>query len=121
MDKVIIEALRVDTFIGVNAWEQSVKQTLVISIELGCDIRKAAATDQLTDAVDYASIANRIIAFTSSHHFQLLEVVAEQLTQLLLDNFSIHYVKIDVRKTDAIAQAAAAGVQIERSREKSCA
>ncbi len=119
MDKVIIEALRVDTIIGVHEWERSVRQSLVISIELGCDVRKAAANDQLVDTVDYAGIASRIIAFTAEHHFRLLETLAEQLAQLLLDEFPIQQVKLSVRKPAAIAQATAAGIQIERHREKS--
>ena len=116
MDNVIIEELRIDTIIGVNEWERSVKQTLMITAELSCNIKKAAANDQLIDTVDYTGIANRMIAFSSIHHFQLIETLAEQLAQLLLAEYPIQCVKITVRKSAAIAQAASAGIQIERSR-----
>ena len=118
MDKIIIEQLRVDTIIGVHESEQSVKQTLIITVELCCDVKKAAAKDRLSDAVDYVQIANRITAFAAEHQFQLIETFAEQLAQLLLREFSIDGVKIDLRKTSAIPQALSAGICIERSKEK---
>lgn len=118
MDKVFIENLRLDTFIGVNEWEQSVKQTLLLCLELNCDVKKAAANDRLTDTVDYTGIADRLTAFSSAHHFQLIETLAEQLAQLLLAEYAIQQVKITLRKPAALAQADCAGVQLERSREK---
>jgi len=118
LDKVIIEDLCIDTIIGVNEWEQSVKQKLLITVELSCDVKTAAANDQLRDTIDYAGIANRMLAFSSTHHFQLIETLAERLAQLLLAEYPIQRVKIYLRKPSAIAQAASAGIQIERGREK---
>jgi dihydroneopterin aldolase len=116
-DRVIIEDLRMDVLIGVNEWEQSVKQTLLVSLELSCDIKKAAATDQIVDAVDYTAIVNRVMAFSSAQHFQLMETLAERLAQLLLAEYAIDHVKIYVRKPAALAQATSAGIQIERHKE----
>lgn len=118
MDKVIIEDLCLDTLVGVNAWEQLVRQTLLISVELSCDIKKAAANDTLVDTVDYTGIASRIREFASTHHFQLIETLAEKLAQLLLAEYRIDCVSIYLRKPAALAQAASAGIRIERHREK---
>jgi dihydroneopterin aldolase len=117
-DKVVIEDLRIDTIIGVNEWERSVKQTLLVTLDLGCDVKTAAANDQLSDTIDYTGIANRVIDFTSTHHFQLIETLAERLAQLLLAEYPVQSVKIYLRKPAAIAQAKSAGIQIERHREK---
>jgi len=118
MDKIIIEQLRVDTIIGVHEWERSVKQALIISVVLSCDVQKAAVNDRLDDAIDYVQIANRIVDFADANQFQLMETFVEQLAQLLLNEFSISSVTIDLRKPVAIAQALSAGVRIERNREK---
>jgi 7,8-dihydroneopterin aldolase/epimerase/oxygenase len=118
MDTIIIEQLRVDTIIGVHEWERSVKQTLVITVALACDVQKAAAKDSLNDAVDYVRIANRIVAFAGKNQFQLMETFAEQLAQLLLAEFAIASVTIDLCKPGAIAQALSAGIHIERSNRK---
>lgn len=117
MDKVIIEGLRIDTFIGVYAWEKSVKQTLLLDLELSCDLQKAAATDQVFDTLDYAAVVDAIVAFTSARHFQLLEALADNLAKFLLDKFSVQHIKLSLRKPGAIAQAAVVGVQIERSKK----
>ena len=63
MDKVIIEELRIETLIGVNEWERCVRQTLLVTIELVCDVKTAAATDKLDAAIDYTAVANRMVAF----------------------------------------------------------
>ena len=118
MDQIIIEQLRVDTLIGVHAWERVVKQTLLVTVALGGDVRTAAMNDRLSDAIDYVQIANRIVAFADKNQFQLIETFAEQLAQLLLKEFAIAKVTIDVRKPGAVAQAMSVGVHIERSSEK---
>lgn len=41
MDTIYLRDLRVDTVIGVWDWERKIRQTLIMDIELGCDISKA--------------------------------------------------------------------------------
>ncbi|MDG1387948.1 MAG: FolB domain-containing protein, partial [Halioglobus sp.] len=53
MDIVYIEGLKTDAVIGVYDWERSIRQTLVLDLELASDNRAAAATDGIADAVDY--------------------------------------------------------------------
>ncbi|PJF33565.1 MAG: bifunctional dihydroneopterin aldolase/7,8-dihydroneopterin epimerase, partial [Phototrophicales bacterium] len=53
MDIVFIEQLEVLTTIGVFDWEKEIKQKLVFDLELGTDIRQAAASDDLKDTLDY--------------------------------------------------------------------
>ena len=118
MDKIIIDQLHIDTLIGVHEWERSVKQTLILTVALGCDVQKAAVNDQLNDAVDYARVADRIIAFANENQFQLIETFAEQLAQLLLNEFLINSVEIDLCKPGAIAKALSAGIHIKRSNGK---
>ena len=47
MDRILIEALSVDTVIGVYDWERSIQQSLSLDLVLATDIRSAAATDDL--------------------------------------------------------------------------
>jgi len=117
MDKICITNLQFDTVIGVYAWEKTVKQTLSLDLELSCDLRKAAARDQLTDALDYTAIANRIIRFATEQHFQLLETLAEKLAQVLLMEFPVSQVKLQLSKRGAIPQADAVMVSLQRSKQ----
>ncbi|MHC9038000.1 dihydroneopterin aldolase, partial [Cobetia marina] len=45
MDRVLIEALAVETVIGVYDWERTIRQRLMIDLEMATDIRPAAAGD----------------------------------------------------------------------------
>ena len=60
MDLVIITGLEVATTIGAYDWEQDIKQTLIIDLELSCDVSEVAKDDDLKDAIDYAKISTLI-------------------------------------------------------------
>jgi dihydroneopterin aldolase len=115
MDRIMIEALEVDASIGVHVWEKNVRQTLRLDIELGYNMQRAAASDQLRDALDYVAVTETISSVVSSRHFNLLEYLAEQLAQQLLKEFPVQQIKLILRKPGAIAQAENVGVCIERS------
>ena len=42
MDIIYLRDLRIDTVIGIYDWERRMKQTIILDIEMGTDIRKAA-------------------------------------------------------------------------------
>lgn len=115
-DTIIIKQLQADTLIGVYDWEQTVRQTVLIDIELSYNMRKAARNDDLAAAVDYKSLCDRVIEHTESVHLQLIESLAEQLAGLCLSEFAIESCRISVHKPAAIAAAQDVVVSIERSR-----
>nr|WP_299243109.1 dihydroneopterin aldolase [uncultured Halomonas sp.] len=114
MDLVLIEGLRIETVIGAYDWERSIRQRLVLDLEMGTDIRTAAADDDLSKTLDYAAISARIDEFASASHFELVETFAERLATLLLHEFGIPWLRLTLRKPGAVSQAAAVGVRIER-------
>jgi dihydroneopterin aldolase len=114
MDCVLIEALEVDTVIGVYDWERDILQRLVLDLELATDIRPAAADDDIAKTLDYAAISERIAAFASEHDFALVETFAERLAATLREEFAIAWLTLTVRKPGAVANASAVGVRITR-------
>ncbi|SDF85800.1 dihydroneopterin aldolase [Onishia taeanensis] len=114
MDCVLIEALEVDTVIGVYDWERDILQRLVLDLELATDIRPAAADDDIAKTLDYAAISERIAAFASEHDFALVETFAERLAATLREEFAIAWLTLAVRKPGAVANASAVGVRITR-------
>ena len=115
MDIVFIEELSVITTIGVYDWEQTIQQKLVFDIEMGWDNRKAAASDDVNDCLSYAEISDAVIKHVESQRFALVERVAEEIAELLLQRFKSPWVRIKVSKPGAVAQARNVGVVIERS------
>lgn len=114
MDLVLIEALEVDTVIGVYDWERTITQTLRLDLTLGTDIRPAAADDDIALTLNYAAISERITAFAGEHDFALVETFAERLAETLRDEFAVPWLRLTVRKPGAVPAAAAVGVTIER-------
>ena len=118
MDIVYIEGLRADAIIGVYDWERSIRQQLVLDVELAADNRRAASGDRIEDAVDYAAISARLITCIESSEFQLIESLAEKLATILLEEFAIPWLRLRLAKPGAVAQARAVGVVIERGERR---
>ncbi|MBA2816375.1 bifunctional dihydroneopterin aldolase/7,8-dihydroneopterin epimerase [Candidatus Pantoea persica] len=114
MDIVFIEQLTVYTTIGVYDWEQGIQQKLVLDVEMAWDNRQAARSDDVSDCLSYADVAEAILAHLSGQRFALVERVAEEIADLLMARFNTPGVRINVAKPCAVAQAAAVGVRIER-------
>lgn len=114
MDIIFLTDLRIDTVIGIFDWERRIKQTVIFDLEMGADIRKAAATDSIADTLDYKAVAKRVIQFVEASEFQLVETLAEKVAQLILDEFTVPWVRVKLNKTGAIRGARDVGILIER-------
>ncbi|MCP5128959.1 MAG: dihydroneopterin aldolase [Pseudomonadales bacterium] len=114
MDIVYIQALRADTIIGVYEWERSVRQSVVLDFELATDNRRAAATDRVEDALDYATLSERVLSFIEGSEFQLIETMAEQVAAIVMTEFGVPWLRLRLAKPGAVAAAAEVGVVIER-------
>ena len=73
MDQVFIRGLEVQAVIGAYDWERTIRQRLVLDLEMDWDIRPAAAEDDLTLALDYAAVSQRVLDYVSASSFELVE------------------------------------------------
>ena len=97
-DFVSVRDLSVDAVIGVHAWERDVEQTLVVSADMATDVRKAAASDELADALDYSAVAETIAAVLREGRFRLIETAAERVAGRLLADFPLSWLRLELRK-----------------------
>ena len=114
MDIVYIRGLQVDTVIGIYDWERTIRQTLSIDLEMGTDIRAAARRDDIDQTLNYKAITDRLIEFISSSEFLLIETLAEEIASLLMEEFSVPWLRLTLGKPGAVPQARDVGVVIER-------
>lgn len=114
MDRVFIEQLQVNTVIGVYDWERTGTQKLLIDLTMVWDNQPAAVDDQLSLALDYSAVCQRVEQFAAQHAFELVETFAERLAELLLKEFAMPWLRLKITKPAAIPQAAGVGVEIER-------
>lgn len=116
MDIVFVEALKIDTLIGIYDWERRAKQPVVLDLEMAFDNRVPAATDRIEDTLDYKAVSKRLVSFVGDAQFGLVETLAERCAEIVLGEFQVSWLRLRIRKPGAVRGAAAVGVQIERGR-----
>lgn len=116
MDKIFLNDLKIDTIIGIYDWERQTQQTLTFDLEMDWDIQPAAATEDISQTLDYGAIAQKIVAFVKASQYQLIETLAEELTSMLLEHYPIPKLKLTLSKPVALHGQNTARIVIERPR-----
>lgn len=116
MDIVFLRDLRIETIIGIYEWERRTTQVVVLDLEMGADIARAAATDRIEDTLNYKAVAKRLIQFVGESRFQLVETLAERCAAIIVDEFDVPWVRLTINKQGAVRGARDVGVIIERER-----
>jgi FolB domain-containing protein len=118
MDKIIIKDLLVRGILGINPEEREKLQDILINVVLYADIRQAAATDAIEDAVNYRSITKRIIDHVDASSDFLVEKLVTDLARIILcENEQVTRVQVRVEKPGALRFARSVGIEIDRTRE----
>ena len=117
MDIIYLNDLKIETIIGIYDWERETKQTVILDLEMGADIRKAAASDNIEDTLNYKAVAKRLISFVEDSQFQLVETMAERICEIVLGEFNVPWVRLRVNKKGAVRGANDVGVIIERGQK----
>jgi dihydroneopterin aldolase len=114
MDIVFLRDLRIDAVIGIYGWERRTRQTLIFDLEMGADIARAAATDDIRDTLNYKAVAKRLMQFVGESEFQLVETLAERCAEIIREEFGVRWVRLTLNKRGAVRGATDVGVIIER-------
>ncbi len=114
MDIIFLRGLHIETVIGIYEWERKIRQTVVIDLEMGTDIRPAATHDDITRTLDYGAIATRLVEFVEASEFLLVETLAERLASLIREEFDVPWLRLSVNKQGAIRGASDVGIVITR-------
>ncbi len=114
MDIVYIKELEVETVIGIYDWERKIRQRVSLDLEMGTDIRQAAANEDIEQTLNYKSVSKRLISFIEQSEFLLVETMAEQVAQLVLTEFPVPWLRLRLGKPGAVRDAKDVGVIIER-------
>lgn len=118
MDIIYLHDLRVDAVIGIFEWERRVKQTIVLDLDMAADIRKAASSDDIHDTLDYKAVAKRVMTFVESSRFELVETLAERIAEIVMQEFSVPWLRLRLNKQGAVRGARDVGIIIERGQSE---
>ncbi|MFO1417628.1 MAG: dihydroneopterin aldolase [Methylotetracoccus sp.] len=114
MDIIFLRGLQIETVIGIYDWEREIRQTIVLDVEMASDIRRAAASDDIVDTLDYKAVSKRIISFVEASEFFLVETLAERIAEIVLTEFGVPWLRLTLNKKGAIRNASDVGIIIER-------
>ena len=114
MDIVYIRELEIETIIGIYDWERKQKQIVSLDLEMAADISAGAASDDIENTLDYKAVAKRLIEFIEGSEYQLIETLAEKIAGIVIQEFSVPWLKLRIGKPGAVTGAKDVGVVIER-------
>src|SRR5262245_40510136 len=117
-DKILINGIDCVAAIGVTPEERTIRQRLSIDVELLTDTAKAAKTDSLRGAIDYASVAAVVAEVCRMRDYHLIETVAESIADKILTGFPLSQVRIVVRKISPVAEPRVNYVSVEIVRSR---
>lgn len=115
-DRVFIEALEIECLIGIYDWERTVRQNVVLDIEMAFDNRVPAGSDAIEHTLDYKAVSKRLMQFVGDSSYGLVETLAEQCAAIILNEFNVAWVRLKLAKPGAVRGARSVGVIIERQR-----
>lgn len=116
MDRIFLSGLRANPVIGVYPAERLRRQAVVIDVEIGLDLARAAAGDALEDTVNYAEIEERILRLAEESRFLLIERLAGAVGELVLEYPPVEEVRVRVEKPGAARFARAVAVEVTTGR-----
>jgi dihydroneopterin aldolase len=112
---VFLRDMTLPASIGIYPHEHAAKQRVRINVDLGVDDSpEPVGPDELSRVVDYEKVADSVRAIVASGHVRLAETLAERIAAACLVDKRVRLARIRVEKLDIFADAASAGVEIER-------
>lgn len=98
-DYIEIKELVVFANHGVMPEEKAMGQKFVISMKLYVDMEKAAESDDIADAVNYAEVCSFVTEFTKTNRCRLIESAADNIARALLMSYpQLRCVEIILKK-----------------------
>ena len=115
---IFIDQLAVAANIGVYEHEKQQAQPLLIDLQCNWEISQAAETDDVAFTMDYDKLVEQINNVINKQHYNLIETLAEVIADTLQETFALRWLQLKISKPQAIANAIAAGVVVERGKKR---
>lgn len=116
-DRIVVDGLVVDTFIGVHHFERLARQRVRIDVEVDTVDGYADIVHSTGEYVSYADIVEHVQARADGgEHVELVETWAEDVASFVLANELAAAVRVTVRKLDIFDAVDGVGIAIERRR-----
>lgn len=118
LDKITIEGVDVLGHHGVDEAERKIGHRVIIDVDMWLDLSGAVVADDIHKTVNYEEACSLIEQVAGQEEFLLLESLASELGDRLLERFDIEEVAVRVRKASLpiATRVTAVTVEIRKSR-----
>lgn len=114
-DKVLIEGLRVQARVGATHAERATAQALEVDICVEVALDVAAATDDLSQTLDYAKVAAATSELARNGSWTLIETFAGEIAAVVREMGKAAKVTVRVHKPQAATELGARNIAVEIS------
>nr|WP_286189636.1 2-amino-4-hydroxy-6-hydroxymethyldihydropteridine diphosphokinase [Sanguibacter hominis] len=101
LDQVRLTGIRAKGYHGVLDHERAEGQVFVADVVVHLDTRRAAAGDDLSLTLSYATLAEQVVEVIEGPAVQLVETLAEQIASVVMDHAVVGAVDVFVHKPHA--------------------
>ena len=98
---------------GVEESEKQLGQRFEIDVELYLELSTAGRSDHLKDTVDYTEVYQVVEELILEGEYNLIEALAEDIAQNILNRFPVAETLIRVRKPHVSLRGISDGVEVE--------
>ena len=113
MAKIVVSGIRVFAHHGCTPREKEEGQEFLIDIELEYDASRAAAEDDLAEAVDYDSLASEVYELATGERYDLIETLAARIGEHLMGAVPALRTLVRVHKPQAPMRRKVESVAVE--------
>jgi FolB domain-containing protein len=98
LSEILINSLRVKTWIGVPDAERMEAQEIEIDIRIQPARNFAEMQDDISLTVDYAAVCQRVSELARERPRRLIESLAQEICDMILSEFAATSAEVEIRK-----------------------
>ena len=98
VSEILIDSLRVKTWIGVPDAERMESQEIEIDIRIRPTRNFAEMQDDISLTVDYAAVCQRVSELARERPRRLIESLAQEIGDMILNEFGATSAEVEIRK-----------------------
>jgi dihydroneopterin aldolase len=117
-DRLTLRGITAHGHHGVHDFERERGQRFIVDVDCAVDLRRAAASDDLRQTLDYGALAQAIVTDIEAKPLNLIEALADRIARTCLDFGPVQAVAVTVHKPDAPIPVTAADVAVTLTRSR---
>ena len=116
-DLITLKGIQGFGYHGVFEDEAKNGQNFFVDLEIYLDLSRASVSDELSETIDYGSLADLVVEEITGERVQLIERLAGRIADRIKDNFpQISHIAVSVHKPDAPISAQTTDISVTITR-----